>query len=82
MFATMRELKARYFHIPLMFLAEIKFASHFISLRVMMVPQTVVYFTAYDQLKTRFGLVEGQQNIYAPMCAGMSARGWYPNSEI
>lgn len=41
---------------------------------VMMVPQTVVYFTVYDQLKTRFGLVEGQQNYVAPMLAGMSAR--------
>ncbi len=40
-----------------------------------MVPQTVVYFTAYDQLKTRLGLVEGQQNVFAPMLAGMSARG-------
>eukprot|EP00794_Sanderia_malayensis_P003368 gene3368-3857_t len=41
---------------------------------VMMVPQTVVYFTAYDQLKARLGLTDGQQNIYAPMLAGMSAR--------
>ena len=44
----------------------------------MMVPQTVVYFTVYDQLKTRFGLVEGQQNYVAPMLAGMSARGMFP----
>ncbi|XP_065053069.1 probable mitochondrial glutathione transporter SLC25A40 [Rhopilema esculentum] len=41
---------------------------------VMMVPQTVVYFTAYDQLKVRLGLTEGQHVVYAPMVAGMSAR--------
>eukprot|EP00112_Aurelia_sp_Birch-Aquarium-sp1_P000915 Seg109.5 transcript_id=Seg109.5/GoldUCD/mRNA.D3Y31 product="Solute carrier family 25 member 40" protein_id=Seg109.5/GoldUCD/D3Y31 len=41
---------------------------------VMMVPQTVVYFTAYDQLKVRLGLTQGQHNMYAPMVAGMSAR--------
>ena len=40
-----------------------------------MVPQTVVYFTAYDQLKVRLGLTQGQHNMYAPMVAGMSARG-------
>lgn len=40
-----------------------------------MVPQTVVYFTAYDQLKVQLGLTQGQHNLYAPMVAGMSARG-------
>jgi len=41
---------------------------------VMMVPQTVVYFTAYDQLKVKLGLTQGQHNVYAPVVAGMSAR--------
>ena len=47
--------------------------------RVMMVPQTVVYFTAYDQLKARLGLEHGQHNLYAPMISGMSARGELKN---
>lgn len=41
---------------------------------VQMVPQTVVYFTAYDQLKVKFGFVPGKQNILPPLAAGISAR--------
>jgi len=41
---------------------------------VMMVPQTVIYFTVYDKLKWRLGLVEGQKNLTAPLVAGVSAR--------
>ena len=39
-----------------------------------MVPQTVIYFTAYDQLKVRFGHVDGQRDLFAPLMAGISAR--------
>ena len=47
------------------------------SYRLMAVPSTVVYFTSYDQLKVRFGLVEGETHIVAPMMAGMISRGRY-----
>ena len=40
-----------------------------------MVPQTVVYFTAYDQLKLKFGYVSGEQNVIPSLSAGVSARG-------
>ena len=42
--------------------------------RVQMVPQTVIYFTAYDQLKVRFGHVEGETSLMAPLTAGVTAR--------
>ena len=39
------------------------------------VPQTVMYFTAYDQLKVKFGYVPGEKNIIPPLTAGVCARG-------
>lgn len=44
------------------------------SFSIQMVPQTVIYFTAYDQLKVRFGHVEGQTGFGAPMLAGVTSR--------
>ena len=41
---------------------------------VQMVPQTVIYFTVYDQLKVRFGYVDGQTSILAPLAAGVMSR--------
>jgi len=41
---------------------------------IQMVPQTVVYFTAYDQLKVKFGYNPGEQNIIPPLIAGVCAR--------
>uniref|UniRef100_T2M9G7 Solute carrier family 25 member 40 n=1 Tax=Hydra vulgaris TaxID=6087 RepID=T2M9G7_HYDVU len=41
---------------------------------VQMVPQTVIYFTAYDQLKVKFGYVEGKASVIAPLSAGVTAR--------
>lgn len=41
---------------------------------VMAVPNTVIYFTLYDQLKVMYGFVEGQENVWSPMCAGITAR--------
>eukprot|EP00038_Savillea_parva_P007129 m.167959 g.167959 ORF g.167959 m.167959 type:complete len:408 (-) comp12902_c0_seq1:47-1270(-) len=38
---------------------------------IMAVPQTVIYFTAYDQLKSRFG---ADNPYYAPLVAGPVAR--------
>ena len=40
----------------------------------MAVPNTMIYFTLYDQLKVMYGFVEGQENIWSPMCAGITAR--------
>ena len=36
----------------------------------MAVPNTMIYFTLYDQLKVKYGFVEGQQNVWSPMFAG------------
>lgn len=41
---------------------------------VQMVPQTVIYFTVYDQLKVKFGYVPGEQNVIPPFTAGVTAR--------
>ena len=41
---------------------------------VMAVPNTMIYFTLYDQLKVKYGFVEGQQNVWSPMFAGVTAR--------
>lgn len=41
---------------------------------VMAVPNTMIYFTLYDQLKMMYGFIEGQENIWSPMCAGITAR--------
>lgn len=40
----------------------------------MAVPNTMIYFTLYDQLKVKYGFVEGQQNVWLPMFAGVTAR--------
>lgn len=41
---------------------------------VMAVPNTMIYFTLYDQLKVMYGFVEGEDNFWSPMCAGTTAR--------
>ncbi|XP_078377003.1 mitochondrial glutathione transporter SLC25A40-like [Oculina patagonica] len=41
---------------------------------VMAVPNTMIYFTLYDQLKVMYGFVEGEENVWSPMCAGITAR--------
>jgi len=41
---------------------------------IQMIPQTVIYFTAYDQLKLKFGYVAGEKNILSPLAAGVTAR--------
>lgn len=41
---------------------------------VMAVPLTVIYYTAYDQLKVRFGFKAGQRNVIAPLFSGIIAR--------
>lgn len=46
--------------------------------RVMSVPATVIYFTAYDQLKLMYGFKPGEKNIYSPMLSGITARGNFP----
>jgi len=43
---------------------------------IQMVPQTVIYFTAYDQLKYHFGHIEGQAGLVAPLAAGVTARSF------
>ena len=40
----------------------------------MAVPNTMIYFTLYDQLKVMYGFVEGQENVWSPMFAGITAR--------
>ena len=41
---------------------------------VMSVPATIIYFTAYDQLKVIYGFKPGEKNIYTPMMSGVTAR--------
>lgn len=41
---------------------------------VMAIPNTVIYFTLYDQLKVMYGFEEGQKNVWSPMFAGITAR--------
>lgn len=42
----------------------------------MAVPNTVVYFTSYDQVKRRLGFVNGEQNSkLIPFVSGATARG-------
>lgn len=41
---------------------------------VMSVPATIIYFTAYDQLKVTYGFKPGEKNIYSPMLSGITAR--------
>lgn len=41
---------------------------------IMAVPMTVIYYTAYDQLKLSFGFREGQRSFFAPAFAGSIAR--------
>ena len=45
---------------------------------VMAVPATVLYFTAYDQLKYSMGYRENDPSTqYVPILAGITARGIY-----
>lgn len=39
-----------------------------------MLPQTIIYYTAYDQIKMRLGFVDGQQNFIAPIVSGVTSR--------
>lgn len=41
---------------------------------VMAVPLTVIYYTAYDQLKLIFGFRAGERNITAPLLSGIISR--------
>ncbi|PFX24846.1 solute carrier family 25 member 40-like [Stylophora pistillata] len=41
---------------------------------VMAVPNTMIYFTLYDQLKVLYGFEEGEENFWSPMCSGVTAR--------
>jgi hypothetical protein len=47
----------------------------FFPFRVMSVPATIIYFTAYDQLKIMYGFKPGEKNIYSPVLSGITARG-------
>ena len=38
-------------------------------------PATIIYFTAYDQLKIIYGFKPGEKNIYSPILSGVTARG-------
>ena len=58
-------------HIKLYFIFPLRI---FHSNRVQMLPQTVIYYTAYDQLKMRIGFKEGQQNFVAPLVSGVTSR--------
>ena len=46
----------------------------------MSVPATIIYFTAYDQLKVMYGFKPGEKNIYSPVLSGVTARGGILNS--
>ena len=48
--------------------------SVFLSIRVMAVPTTVIYYTLYDHLKLAFGFKEGETNVWSPLLAGISGR--------
>ena len=41
----------------------------------MSVPATVIYMTLYDRLKLVYGFKPGENNVFSPMFAGVSARG-------
>lgn len=43
---------------------------------VQMLPQTIIYYTAYDQIKMRLGFVDGQQNFIAPIVSGVTSRSF------
>lgn len=47
------------------------------TLRVMTVPATAIYFTAYDQLKAFLCGQSLTSDLYAPMVAGALARSEY-----
>lgn len=40
----------------------------------MAIPNTMIYFTLYDQLKVMYGFEDGQKNVWPPMFAGITAR--------
>lgn len=43
---------------------------------VMSVPATVIYMTLYDRLKLVYGFKPGENNVFSPMFAGVSARAF------
>lgn len=43
---------------------------------IQMLPQTVIYYTMYDQLKVRLGFVDGENNVSAPLLSGVISRSF------
>jgi len=43
---------------------------------VQMLPQTVIYYTAYDQMKVWLGFMEGKQNVSSTLVAGVTSRSF------
>ena len=41
---------------------------------VMAVPNTMIYFTLYDQLKVVYGFQAGETNVWSPILSGSTAR--------
>ncbi|KXJ28349.1 solute carrier family 25 member 40 [Exaiptasia diaphana] len=41
---------------------------------VMAVPNTMIYFTLYDQLKVLYGFQQGETNVWSPILSGSSSR--------
>jgi len=54
----------------------------FICCSVMAIPNTMIYFTLYDQLKVMYGFEEGQKNVWSPMFAGITARSKISTSQL
>lgn len=48
----------------------------------MAIPNTMIYFTLYDQLKVMYGFEEGQKNVWSPMFAGITARSKISTSQL
>jgi len=47
----------------------------------MAIPNTMIYFTLYDQLKVMYGFEEARKNVWSPMFAGITARSKISNQE-
>lgn len=50
------------------------FIYFYLCCSVMAIPNTMIYFTLYDQLKVMYGFEDGQKNVWPPMFAGITAR--------
>lgn len=50
------------------------FIYFYLCCSVMAIPNTMIYFTLYDQLKVMYGFEDGQKNVWSPMFAGITAR--------